>query len=361
MSIATSGGETLAISTNMTIYINNLNEKIKLEGEFPTIPSPLAFSFLCEYWIAAHKALFLPVPHGTGPGANRGGNLRLFLEELSCCFPKIDWKYLRSTVVSYRVPLKLCAITRYSILTKLKKSLHAVFSQFGKILEVLAFKTLKHKGQAWVVFEDVASATEALKRMQGFPFYDKPMIEMKGQEAYLQNPKSQRTKPRNQPGTAYRGISTGNQAAAAKEQSHGTSQRQHTVESAQETRRQQPKNKATEPARDSTPWNQHRKPGGSSQRTKPRNQPETAHRLHPNALEPFKDHHSIAQTNLTMRIQYAKTKSDIIAKADGTFVPRERRRPDDKELKAIFPRPVLLLSFYSWDARSISVAAVSLI
>lgn len=60
-------------------------------------------------------------------------------------------------------------------LEELKKSLNAVFSQFGKILEVLAFKTLKHKGQAWVVFEDVASATKALKGMQDFPFYDKPM------------------------------------------------------------------------------------------------------------------------------------------------------------------------------------------
>ncbi|KAE8665482.1 U1 small nuclear ribonucleoprotein A [Hibiscus syriacus] len=58
---------------------------------------------------------------------------------------------------------------------QLKKSLHAVFSQFGKILDVLAFKTLKHKGQAWVVFEDVSSATNALRRMQGFPFYDKEM------------------------------------------------------------------------------------------------------------------------------------------------------------------------------------------
>ncbi|KAL6513046.1 hypothetical protein OROMI_034634 [Orobanche minor] len=60
-------------------------------------------------------------------------------------------------------------------LDELKKSLHAVFSQFGKILEVLAFKTLKHKGQAWVVFEEVSSATNALRQMQGFPFYDKPM------------------------------------------------------------------------------------------------------------------------------------------------------------------------------------------
>lgn len=60
-------------------------------------------------------------------------------------------------------------------LEELKKSLLAVFSQFGKILEALAFKTLKHKGQAWVVFEEVSSATNALRQMQGFPFYDKPM------------------------------------------------------------------------------------------------------------------------------------------------------------------------------------------
>ncbi|PON65882.1 U1 small nuclear ribonucleoprotein A/U2 small nuclear ribonucleoprotein B'' [Parasponia andersonii] len=60
-------------------------------------------------------------------------------------------------------------------LDELKKSLNAVFSQFGKILEVLAFKTLKHKGQAWVVFQDVSSANNALRQMQGFPFYDKPM------------------------------------------------------------------------------------------------------------------------------------------------------------------------------------------
>ena len=30
------------------------------------------------------------------------------------------------------------------------------------------------------------------------------------------------------------------------------------------------------------------------------------------------------------RIQYAKTKSDVIAKADGTFVPREKRKRHDE-------------------------------
>ncbi|XP_039009001.1 monothiol glutaredoxin-S11-like [Hibiscus syriacus] len=62
------------------------------------------------------------------------------------------------------------------MIAELKKLLHAVFSQFGKILDVLGLKTLKHKGQAWVIFEDVSSATNALRRMQGFPFYDKEMV-----------------------------------------------------------------------------------------------------------------------------------------------------------------------------------------
>merc|ERR1712013_838577 len=57
----------------------------------------------------------------------------------------------------------------------LKKSLYAIFSQFGTILEIIARKTLKTRGQAFVVFKDIPSATNALRSMQGFPFYDKPM------------------------------------------------------------------------------------------------------------------------------------------------------------------------------------------
>ena len=58
----------------------------------------------------------------------------------------------------------------------LKKAMYAMFSQFGPILDVCAHKSLKRRGQAWVCFEDVASATNALRQMQGFPFYDKPMV-----------------------------------------------------------------------------------------------------------------------------------------------------------------------------------------
>ncbi|XP_011409992.1 PREDICTED: U1 small nuclear ribonucleoprotein A-like isoform X1 [Amphimedon queenslandica] len=58
---------------------------------------------------------------------------------------------------------------------ELKKSLYAIFSQFGDILDIVALKTLKMRGQAFVVFRDIGSATNALRSMQGFPFYDKPM------------------------------------------------------------------------------------------------------------------------------------------------------------------------------------------
>ncbi|KAL3841619.1 hypothetical protein ACJMK2_019804 [Sinanodonta woodiana] len=58
---------------------------------------------------------------------------------------------------------------------ELKKSLYAIFSQFGQILDIVAMKTLKMRGQAFVIFKDINSATSALRSMQGFPFYDKPM------------------------------------------------------------------------------------------------------------------------------------------------------------------------------------------
>ncbi|RNA43100.1 U1 small nuclear ribonucleo A [Brachionus plicatilis] len=58
---------------------------------------------------------------------------------------------------------------------ELKKSLYAIFSQFGQIIDIVAKKHLKMRGQAFVIFNDINSASNALRSMQGFPFYDKPM------------------------------------------------------------------------------------------------------------------------------------------------------------------------------------------
>uniref|UniRef100_A0A1D1YL34 U2 small nuclear ribonucleoprotein B n=1 Tax=Anthurium amnicola TaxID=1678845 RepID=A0A1D1YL34_9ARAE len=58
---------------------------------------------------------------------------------------------------------------------ELKRSLYALFSQYGRILDIVALKTEKLRGQAWVVFSEVTAASAAVRQMQNFPFYDKPM------------------------------------------------------------------------------------------------------------------------------------------------------------------------------------------
>ncbi len=103
---------------NHTIYINNLNEKIKKDG-----------MVLSDYF---------------------------FLVKQFC---------------------KLFMLQTFPfLLIELKKSLYAIFSQFGQILDILVSPTLKMRGQAFVIFKEINSASSALRSMQGFPFYDKPMV-----------------------------------------------------------------------------------------------------------------------------------------------------------------------------------------
>ncbi|XP_033823443.1 U2 small nuclear ribonucleoprotein B'' [Periophthalmus magnuspinnatus] len=58
---------------------------------------------------------------------------------------------------------------------ELKRSLYALFSQFGQVVDIVALKTMAMRGQAFVVFKELAAATNALRQLQGFPFYNKPM------------------------------------------------------------------------------------------------------------------------------------------------------------------------------------------
>ncbi|XP_072915421.1 U2 small nuclear ribonucleoprotein B'' [Hemitrygon akajei] len=58
---------------------------------------------------------------------------------------------------------------------ELKRALYALFSQFGQIIDIVALKTMKMRGQAFVIFKEITCATSALRQLQGFPFYGKPM------------------------------------------------------------------------------------------------------------------------------------------------------------------------------------------
>lgn len=63
-------------------------------------------------------------------------------------------------------------------LTELKRSLYALFSQFGHVMDIVALKTAKMRGQAFVIFKELGSSTNALRQLQGFPFYGKPMVRL---------------------------------------------------------------------------------------------------------------------------------------------------------------------------------------
>jgi RNA recognition motif-containing protein len=58
---------------------------------------------------------------------------------------------------------------------ELKKCLYAIFSKFGKILDIVALKNLRMRGQAFIIFDQADSAAQALTSMQSFPLYDKPL------------------------------------------------------------------------------------------------------------------------------------------------------------------------------------------
>ena len=51
-----------------------------------------------------------------------------------------------------------------------------LFSQFGIVLDVVALKTERMRGQAWVSFLTPQNATDAMSSLQGFDFYGKPMV-----------------------------------------------------------------------------------------------------------------------------------------------------------------------------------------
>ncbi|EKM59849.1 uncharacterized protein PHACADRAFT_181793 [Phanerochaete carnosa HHB-10118-sp] len=68
---------------------------------------------------------------------------------------------------------------------ELKHQLHALFTTYGRVIDVVALKTQKMRGQAFVVFGDLAGATAALRACEGLDFYDKPMhIEYAKQKSY---------------------------------------------------------------------------------------------------------------------------------------------------------------------------------
>ncbi|KAJ7744494.1 hypothetical protein DFH07DRAFT_869799 [Mycena maculata] len=58
---------------------------------------------------------------------------------------------------------------------EMRSQLYALFTTYGKIIDVVASKSQRMRGQAWLVFSDLAGATTAMRACEGMIFYDKPL------------------------------------------------------------------------------------------------------------------------------------------------------------------------------------------
>jgi RNA recognition motif-containing protein len=58
----------------------------------------------------------------------------------------------------------------------LKRELYMLFSTYGSVLDIVAQKTVKMRGQAHIVFKDVPTAAQAMRQLEGFVFFGKPMV-----------------------------------------------------------------------------------------------------------------------------------------------------------------------------------------
>jgi U2 small nuclear ribonucleoprotein B'' len=58
----------------------------------------------------------------------------------------------------------------------LRVSLYTLFSTYGPVLDVVALRTAKMRGQAHIVFRDIQTATQAMRATQGLEFFGREMV-----------------------------------------------------------------------------------------------------------------------------------------------------------------------------------------
>ncbi|OLN94345.1 U2 small nuclear ribonucleoprotein B'' [Colletotrichum chlorophyti] len=57
----------------------------------------------------------------------------------------------------------------------LRAELYLLFSTYGPVLDIVAMKTMKMRGQAHVTFRDIQTATQAMRSLSGTEFLGRPL------------------------------------------------------------------------------------------------------------------------------------------------------------------------------------------
>ncbi len=58
----------------------------------------------------------------------------------------------------------------------MRTALYMLFSTYGPVLDVVALKTTKMRGQAHIVFRDVQASTQAMRSLDGFRFLGQELV-----------------------------------------------------------------------------------------------------------------------------------------------------------------------------------------
>jgi RNA recognition motif-containing protein len=58
----------------------------------------------------------------------------------------------------------------------LRTALYMLFSTHGPVLDVVALKTMKMRGQAHIVYRDIQTATQAMRSLDGFEIFGHKMV-----------------------------------------------------------------------------------------------------------------------------------------------------------------------------------------
>lgn len=59
---------------------------------------------------------------------------------------------------------------------ELRQSLYELCTEYGVVLDIVALKTERMRGQAFVVFRDEFAASSALQHLNGFRFYGQSLV-----------------------------------------------------------------------------------------------------------------------------------------------------------------------------------------
>lgn len=71
--------------------------------------------------------------------------------------------------------LYLCNLNDKINKNKLKDTLYLLFSQYGTVIDIIALKTSKMRGQAFVCFTDIHHAMNAYQKLQNKIIFEKPL------------------------------------------------------------------------------------------------------------------------------------------------------------------------------------------